>query len=260
MKLSRGAAYALRLERDETVLIADFGGGTSDFSVLRLRPRSAAHDREVQYEILGNDGVGIAGDAFDGRIMRHLVAPALGRDSKYKTPYGMVLPAPTWPYTRLERWHHLSFLKARSTMLRFEELRRQSFEPEKIAALIHIVENDLGYFLFRAVEKAKVELSNLESTQFSFSDPPFDLEAAIARRAFENWIECYLNQIAECADRLMLAVALRPAAIDSVFLTGGSSFVPAVRRIFVERFGSDRIRMGDEFTSVARGLALRALT
>ncbi|WP_422297373.1 Hsp70 family protein, partial [Candidatus Binatus sp.] len=67
--------YALRITRDETVLIADFGGGTSDFSVLRLKPRAAAKHRAARYEILGNDGVGIAGDAFDGRVMRHLVAP-----------------------------------------------------------------------------------------------------------------------------------------------------------------------------------------
>jgi len=191
--------------------------------------------------------------------MRHLVAPALGCGTRYRSPYGMVLPAPTWPYTKLERWHHLSFLKARATMLRFEELKRESFEPEKIAALIHVVENDLGYFLFRSVEKAKLELSGVESTGFAFSDPPVRIEEIVARGDFENWIRAYLGQIADCVDRLMGAVALRPEAIDSVFLTGGSSFVPAVRRIFIERFGAERIRMGDEFTSVARGLAVRAL-
>ena len=144
-------------------------------------------------------------------------------------------------------------------MLRFEELKRESFEPEKIAALIHIVENDLGYFLFRAVEKTKLELSALEAADFVFSDPPVLIEKIVARPDFENWIARYLEQIAGCVDRLLKTVALKPDAIDSVFLTGGSSFVPAVRRIFSERFGSDRIRMGDEFTSVARGLALRAL-
>ena len=92
-----------------------------------------------------------------------------------------------------------------------------------------------------------------------FSDPPVMIEKIVARPDFENWIARYLEQIAGCVDRLMKAVALKPDAIDSVFLTGGSSFVPAVRRIFIERFGADRIRMGDEFTSVARGLALRAL-
>ncbi|MDO8430971.1 MAG: Hsp70 family protein [Candidatus Binatus sp.] len=256
-----GAAYdyALRIARDELVLIADFGGGTSDFSLLQLRPRSAAKHGAVRYEILGNDGVGIAGDAFDGRIMRHLVAPALGRGTKYRSPYGMVLPAPTWPYTRLERWHYLSFLKARATMLRFEELKRQSLEPDKIGALIHVVENDLGYFLFRAVEQSKLELSDAESAIFNFVDAPVEIEAIVGRAEFEAWIDRYLAQIAGCVDRLMLTAGLEARSIDSVFLTGGSSFVPAVRRIFVERFGADRIRMGDEFTSVARGLALRAL-
>ncbi len=143
--------------------------------------------------------------------------------------------------------------------MKFDELKRESFEPEKIAALIHIVENDLGYFLFRAVEKTKLELSAREAADFMFSDPPVMIEKIVARPDFDHWIARYLEQIAGCVDRLMKMVALKPDAIDSVFLTGGSSFVPAVRRIFIERFGADRIRMGDEFTSVARGLALRAL-
>jgi len=121
------------------------------------------------------------------------------------------------------------------------------------------VENDLGYFLFRSVERSKLELSALEAAAFRFSDPPVLIEREVARKDFEQWIARYLEQIAGCVDRLMRTVALKPGAIDSVFLTGGSSFVPAVRRIFIERFGADRIRMGDEFTSVARGLALRAL-
>src|SRR5260370_17603567 len=97
-------------------------------------------------------------------------------------------PATTWPYTKLERWHHLSVLKARATMLRFEELKSESFEPEKIGALIHIVENDLGYFLFRSVEKTKLELSGLESTDFAFSDPPVQIEKLVARPDFETCI------------------------------------------------------------------------
>jgi hypothetical chaperone protein len=254
-----GAAYdyATRLERDEMVLIADFGGGTSDFSILRLRatrPGEAPH-----YEILGNDGVALAGDAFDGRIMRQLVAPALGRGSKYRSPYGTILPVPTWPYTKLERWHYLSFLKAPATMTRLRELKLEAIESSRIAAFIHIIENDLGYYLFRSVEKTKLGLSDFESAEFGFADPPVEIIRAVARPEFETWIEAYLEEIARCVDRLTRAVGIAPAQIDSVFLTGGSSFVPAVRRIFAGRFGAERIRMGNEFTSVARGLALRAL-
>jgi hypothetical chaperone protein len=251
--------YASRITGDELVLIADFGGGTSDFSVLRLRAPCDSGGAAPGYEILGNDGVALAGDAFDGRMMHHLVAPELGRGTRYRSPYGTVLPAPTWPYTKLERWHHLSFLRARETMYRLRELERQSLAPDKIAAFIHIVDNDLGYYLFRAVERTKLALSDAESAPFEFSDPPVEIEQVVARLRFEAWIAGHLDEIARCVDRLLRTVAVTRGQIDSVFLTGGSSFVPAVRRIFVERFGAGRIRMGNEFTSVARGLALRAL-
>ena len=249
--------YASRITRDELVLIGDFGGGTSDFSILRLRPPGAAHD--PRYEILGNEGVAIAGDAFDGRMMHHVVAPALGRGSRHRSPYGMVLPVPTWPYTKLERWHHLSLLKNPSTLSRLRALQHEAIEPAKIAALLHVVDSDLGYYLFRSVEKTKVELSASESTEFAFSDPPTEIRRVVGRREFEVWVASQLLEIERCVDRLMTAAALSPEQIDSVFLTGGSSFVPAVRRIFSLRFGPEKIQLGNEFTSVARGLALRAL-
>ncbi len=251
--------YASRIARDETVMIADFGGGTSDFSILRLKAAhiGSAEPRE-RFEILGNDGVAIAGDAFDGRMIHHIVAPALGRGSKYRSPYGAVLPAPTWPYVRLERWHHLSMLKTRATLFRLRELERESLEPRKIAALINVIDSDLGYYIFREIERAKLALSDAESAQFDFTDPPTEIHRAIARGEFNDWIARLCDEIARCVDRLMRAVAIDRGEIDSVFLTGGSSFVPVVRRIFEARFGAGKIRMGNEFTSVARGLALRA--
>ncbi len=250
--------YSTLIVRDETVLIGDFGGGTSDFSILRLRTPNAAPSGD-RYQILGNDGVALAGDAFDGRITRHVVAPALGRGSRYRSPYGMILPVPTWPYTKLERWHHLSMLKNRATLFRLKDLQRDSLEPQKLAALIHIVDNDLGYHLFRSVEQTKLELSDFESAHFSFADPPVEIDKQVSRPEFESWIAHHLARIEECVDRLMTTAGVARAEIDSVFLTGGSSFVPAVRRIFADRFGESKIRLGDEFTSVARGLALRAL-
>ncbi|HUO05725.1 MAG TPA: Hsp70 family protein [Candidatus Binataceae bacterium] len=251
--------YATRIAREEAVLIGDFGGGTSDFSLLRLRPKLEPEVGEIRFEILGNDGVAIAGDAFDGRMMHHLVAPTLGRGTKYRSPYGTALPAPTWPYTKLERWHYLSFLNTRTTMHRLRELKHASLEPEKIGAFIHVVENGLGYQLFHSVEAAKFALSGADSAAFRFVDRPIEIDKTVQRPDFERWLGRYLEEIAGCIDRLMKSAQLSPRQIDSVFLTGGSSFVPAVREIFIERFGADRLRMGDEFTSVARGLALRAL-
>jgi len=248
--------YGQRVEREEVVLIGDFGGGTSDFSLLRISPGAGGH---IGYEILGNDGVAIAGDAFDRELLRHLVAPELGRGSKYRSPYGRILPIPNPIYFSFERWHQLSFMKARATMARLEELKRTALEPGKIEALIHIVSNDLGYRLFRAVERTKAELSSAEQSVFSFADHPVAIEKLVTRAEFERWIAPELKAIADCVDRLMAKTGMAAARVDRVFLTGGSSFVPAVRRIFQTRFGEEKIRTGDEFTSVARGLALRGL-
>ena len=107
--------YQRRLDHDELVLIADFGGGTSDFSLVRL-PAKASAGAELNHQVIGNDGVGIAGDTFDSKLVRNLVAPMLGLGSRYKTEFGKVLPVPNWLYEHLERWHYLSFLKTRKNM------------------------------------------------------------------------------------------------------------------------------------------------
>ena len=135
----------------------------------------------------------------------------------------------------------------------------QSLEPEKIGALIHFIKEDLGFHLHRAVQKVKCDLSNDPSATFQFSDGFVDLRATVEQTSFEEWISEELGQIARCVDSLLSSSNILPKDVDMVFLTGGSSFVPAVREIFEKRFGKKRIRGGNEFTSVARGLALKAM-
>jgi hypothetical chaperone protein len=135
----------------------------------------------------------------------------------------------------------------------------QSLEPEKIGALIHFIKEDLGFHLHRAVQKVKSDLSNEAVATFQFSDGFVDLKAVVERASFERWIAEELEQIARCVDSLLSSSGILPQDVNMVFLTGGSSFVPSVRRIFETRFGENRIRGGNEFTSVARGLALKAL-
>jgi hypothetical chaperone protein len=250
--------YEQQLAHDELVLIADFGGGTSDFSLIRLGPTARARGRRPD-DILGTDGVAIAGDVFDSRVMHHVVAPHLGLGSQYRTPFGRILAAPLWIYEKLERWHHLSFLKTRETMETLRQLHFQSLAPEKIEALIHVVREDLGYQLARAVEQTKCSLSEHELSPFQFHDPPAVITEALRRSLFETWLAADLQAIGRCVDRLLTHSGVTARDIDSVFLTGGSSFVPAVRQIFAQRFGTDRLRGGGELTTVAKGLALRAL-
>ncbi len=206
---------------------------------------------------MGNAGVGIAGDAFDAKLIRHLVSPALGAGSQLRS-LGKILTVPNWVYIKLERWHHLSLLRGREVLEMLRGVHAQSLEPEKIGALIHFIKEDLGFQLHRAVQKVKSDLSNSQRAKFEFSDGFVNLEATLERASFEEWISEELGQIAHCVDSLLASSSVLPKDVDMVFLTGGSSFVPAVRRLFETRFGLDRIRGGNEFTSVARGLALKA--
>jgi hypothetical chaperone protein len=247
--------YESSLDHDELILIGDFGGGTSDFSILRVGP-TAVRDRVPR--ILGTEGVALAGDSFDSRVVNNLIAPKLGRGSEYRS-VEKILPMPEWIYGDLSRWHYLSFLKTNETIEMLRGIRSQSLEPEKIAGLLHIVEDDLGFYLHQSVQGMKVELSSQMVGNFVFDDYVVEMNGRVKRSSFEKWIAPDLEKIRICVERLLKSSGISPQNIDRVFLTGGSSLVPAVRKIFEDRFDPGRISGGSEFTSVAKGLALRAL-
>jgi hypothetical chaperone protein len=250
-------AYEATLDHDELILIGDFGGGTSDFSLLRVGPDLRRRGRRPQ-DLIGYSGIGLAGDAFDARIVRKLVSPALGSNSEARSLNKLLPAVPAWIYTNLERWHYLSFLRTNNVREILKSARIRALEPEKIQALIALIEEDLGYQLHQAVQKLKFELSSSDSAEFYFRDGSMDLRIPVSRHEFESWIVNDLQAIEDAIDKLLIDSGVQPQAVNRVFLTGGSSFVPAVRRIFEKRFGEDRIRSGNEFTSVAHGLTLRA--
>jgi hypothetical chaperone protein len=251
--------YQQRLDHQELVLIADFGGGTSDFSLVQLQPKSSGAGK-VQSSVVGTDGIGIAGDSFDSKMVRKLVAPMLGLGSKYKSQFGKVLPVPNWLYEHLERWHYLSFLKTKKNMELLGQIRFQAVEPQKIDALIDLVDHDLGYRLYQSIERTKCALSDEVQTQFGFHEAAVAIEKPVLRSQFEDWIDPEVSQISRCIDRLLTNCNVAPRDVDAIFMTGGSSFVPMIRGLFAHKFGKETpIRAGQEFTSVAQGLAIYAL-
>jgi hypothetical chaperone protein len=249
--------YESTLDHDELIIIGDFGGGTSDFSLIRVGPGVRRRGRSPK-DLLGNAGVALAGDSFDAKMIRHIVSPALGAGSQMRS-MNKILPVPNWVYFKLERWHHLSFLRTKDVMNLLNSVKTQAFHPEMIAALIDVIQEDLGYHLHRAIQKTKIDLSNSATARFAFEEGGIHLNAEVQRHDFELWISEELIQIETCIDSLLSLCGVDARDVDMVFLTGGSSFVPAVRRIFEARFGSERIRSGNEFTSVAIGLALQAM-
>jgi len=245
-----GHRFAATLDRPATVLVADFGGGTSDFSVLRFEP---GPPRRVAP--LGHAGVGIAGDAFDYRIIDRVVSPLLGKGDSYSV-WGKPMPVPAGWYASFARWHLLSLMRAPKVLRDIADVARTAEHPERLKRLVRLVEEEAGYALYQAVSKAKAGLSRAESVTLEFAHADFTVTAPIARADFEDWIAPELARIGAAVDAALVDAGMAAAGIDRVFLTGGTSLVPAVRRIFEQRFGAERLVGGGEFVSVAEGLAL----
>ncbi|MBL0212803.1 MAG: Hsp70 family protein [Myxococcales bacterium] len=244
------ARYAARLDHDELIVVADFGGGTTDFSVIRVGPTAGG-------TVLANAGIGISGDAFDARVIDAIVAPALGLRTRYKVDeFGAEAPVPAWIYGHLRRWHYLSFLKEESTLRLLERVTRGALEPARIERLVRIVDEDLGMLLHRSVEGAKVRLSGADEDRVALEQ--IDLDLPIARASFDGWIGEDLDAIGGVLDGVLEKAGVAAADVDRVFATGGSSLVPAVRARLAARFGAAKLEGGDELTSVAWGLAARA--
>lgn len=246
--------YERRLDHDEIVLVGDFGGGTSDFTLAKVGP---SRRKERADGVLATSGVAIAGDALDARIVDHVVAPAVGKGSVYRSMFGKELDVPIWLFQKLRRWHHLSFLKTKATLQLLAEIQRTSTAPAAIEALRDIIDNDEGYRLYRSVEQTKIALSRETRTRFVFHGGGADIERDVTRDELEGWIAEDRAAMEAAVDRALAAANLAPSDVSRVFLTGGTSFVPSIRGIFTQRFG-DRIETGGEMISVASGLALLA--
>ena len=244
-----GYRFTRTLDRPATVLIGDFGGGTSDFSVLRFTPGAGG------LATLGRAGVGIAGDALDGRIIDQVVAPLLGKGSHY-APWGNTLPVPAEWYSAFARWHRLSLMRNPRTLRDIEEVRRTAEYPERLDHLRRLIEDEQGYGMYQAVSAAKAALSSAASAVLRFEHDDFGIEQVIHRAEFEAWIAPDLARMDAAIGDALDDAGIGSTDVDRVFLTGGTAFVPAVRRLFERRFGAELLSGGGEFVSVAEGLAL----
>ncbi len=250
-----GYRFARGLERAATVLIGDFGGGTSDFSIVRFDGGRVTP--------IATTGVGIAGDAFDFRIIDQVISPLLGKGDTYRPggalagrSGGAALPVPPEYFTAFARWHRLSLMKAPKTMRSIAEVAATAAHPERLRGLLTLIEDEMGYQLYQVVSAAKAALSREESTRLVFEHKNIRIDSEISRKDFEAWIAADVARMSDAVEQALTLGGIAADRIDHVFLTGGTSFVPAVRAMFVERFGVEKVSAGGEFVSVAEGLAL----
>lgn len=243
--------YAQRLTATSTILVGDFGGGTSDFTIMRFHVAPGG----VTAEPLGQSGVGIAGDQFDYRIIDHVVSPRLGKNAVY-TSWGKTLPVPVHYFANFSRWNELCLMNRPEVIRELKALARTSPQADQLGSLIDLIEGGVSYELYRTVSQVKAELSEKPEALFRFRSHGVNIESRVKRSDFERWIDGDLARIAAAVDEVMTGTGLRAMDLDRVFLTGGTSHVPAVRRLFVERFGAAKVETGDQLLSIAKGLAL----
>lgn len=252
--LGAAFSYASRLTQPATILVADFGGGTSDFSIVRVEAPGA----ERRCVPLGSAGIGIAGDRFDYRIMDQLVLPMLGKGGSYRS-FGKALEIPRSYFADFADWSRLALMRNRRTLEELARLQKNADDSVAIGRMITVIEKELGYALYDAVGRLKRALSQSDAAPFRFEGGGLSIEIDVARADFERWIAPDIARIEATVDRALARAGVAPDTIDRVFLTGGSSLIPAIRAIFAARFGSDRIATGGELTSIAHGLALVGL-
>ncbi|CAN5372933.1 Hsp70 family protein [soil metagenome] len=249
--LGAAYSYASRLTERATILVADFGGGTTDFSIVRV----AEPDAGRRCTPLAFAGIGIAGDRFDQRIVDRLVLPLLGKGGNYRS-FGKLLPIPGVYFVDFADWSRLALMRNRRTLDELRKLQGDATDPDAIGRMIALIEHEQGFPLYNAVGQLKRALSSEEQAEFSFAGGDVEIVAKVNRAEFEDWISDDLRRIEATMDEVLARAGTLPDGIDRVFLTGGSSLIPSIRAIFERRFGTERIATGGELTSIAHGLAL----
>jgi len=248
--------YCRQIETRQNILVADFGAGTSDFSVLEARPGNDPGRPAIN--VLGISGVGIAGDTFDARIVQHAIAPALGSRATYLSDHKR-LPMPRWLFADLSRWHHLALMNTSQNLALIKTLSKTSDQPERLDALHLLIEQGYGFRLYQAVSNAKAQLSLQDEASVQLDLGHISIKRTIQREKFDRWIADDVGKLEVTLDKALSAAAIAPNMVERVFMTGGTSLVPAVRQLFERRFGAERLAYGDEFLSVAKGLGIMAM-
>lgn len=252
-----GAAftYERQIKKQELVLVADFGGGTSDFSLMRLDPE-AVNQADRKADMLAQGGIYIGGDSFDSDIMWHKGTPHFGRGVKEEFTPGKPIDLPLSYFHNICSWEKMNFLDSLRMRLSITKSYNFSGKDYRVKNLQTLIENNLGYVLFKQIEKVKIDLTKVDDAIFEFNESGIEVNEPISMQDFEaNIIDKNVDKIENYLEDFLTKNNINNQDIDVVFMTGGTSMVRPLRNIFAERFGEDKIKSGDNFNSVAMGLA-----
>lgn len=242
--------YAASVEKSQNILIFDFGGGTLDITVMHV-------DEHNGREVLATDGIPVAGDIFDKKLVRAKLPKHFGEGTLYG-PENRRLPLPKWIYDVFSDWQTIIELQTPESRKLLREIAQTADDRPGIEALTSLVANNYGLQMFDVLEAAKRKLSDDMATVIRLEGPTFDVTELLTRSEFEKIIQVEIQAIEKHLDETLTASGLDPKEIDAVIRTGGSSNIPAFRYMLMEKFGRNKVLAADTFSSVTSGLGIIA--
>ncbi|MDB5929581.1 MAG: putative heat shock protein [Polaromonas sp.] len=245
--------YESQITREELVLVVDIGGGTSDFTLIRVGPERTRRT-ERHGDILASGGVHIGGTDFDRALSLASMMPMLGLGSLMKNGREM----PSSPYFNLATWHTINQAYTKKAWAQLAELHRDAADRPRIERLQSVVRERAGHWLALQVEAAKIALSDADAAQIDLDRIAAGLSMTLHRAELDRAIDGLVVSVEQSVSRLLLDAGVTASGIDTVFFTGGSSGVPLLRQRVLALTPQARCVEGDLFGSIGAGLALDA--
>eukprot|EP00388_Colpodella_angusta_P013335 GDKJ01033472.1.p1 GENE.GDKJ01033472.1~~GDKJ01033472.1.p1 ORF type:complete len:423 (+),score=22.95 GDKJ01033472.1:1776-3044(+) len=251
-----GAAFAYEktLTKKEKVLVADLGGGTTDFTYLILDPAKVG-SADRKNDMIATGGIYVGGDSFDSAFMWEKGTPYFGKYTTYEATPGKVLTVPKSLFANICTWEQMNFFNGPRIKKDIEDYYYYSGKDSKFKNLITLVDHNLGYSVFQAIEKTKIELSSKQQSIFKYHKMDIAIDEEVSRAAYDQIIKKDVDRIAAYLTHFMEQNHINASDIDSLFLTGGTSMVGSIQQLFKSRFPHITLNSGDNFKSVAKGLA-----
>jgi hypothetical chaperone protein len=247
-------AYEKNISQKENVLVADLGGGTTDFTYITLDP-ARTFEKDRRSDIRATGGIYIGGDSFDSAFMWDKGTPNFGRGVTYESMPGKQVDVPPSFFSNICSWEKMNFFNGLKVQNDLRQYYSYTNQNEKIKNLITLTENNLGYSIFQSIEKTKVELSQQTNSSFEYHNSGIDIQEDIERTDYNKIIDRDIIKIKKYLDVFLEKNKIDANEIDTLFLTGGTSLVSAVQDLFKTKFPHIALKSDDNFISVAKGLA-----
>jgi hypothetical chaperone protein len=252
--IAAGLDYNSLARNEKVVLIADFGGGTSDFTLMKIHQGQYSQD-----DILGLSGIFSAGDALDGIMMRDFISPHFGSRFEYKIPGGNnILKFPKNLLTKICSPAHITHLREKDTwefLQHIEKFALSNEDSHKMKQLFTLVECQLGFPLFHEIEKTKIKLGKNSQFNFEYNFPGIEILQTVTKTGFEISVQPTVEEIMSTMMDVFKQSGLNPANVDEVILTGGTSQFPLIQAGLENVFGKKKLYEHNIYQSVVNGLA-----